>query len=147
MVMSGTPLKAILVVDDSEDDVHMLRRSAKMIGLTNAILHVASVEDAICYFKGEGRFSNRDEYPMPSLVLLDLKFNVRNGLDVLTYIRSQPGLFGVIVIAMSSTEDPAIIRRAYELGANSFLLKPFSNDALDDMLKALHHYWLTLNRT
>jgi CheY-like chemotaxis protein len=145
--MSATPLKAILVVDDFEDDVHLFLRSAKIVGLTSPIRHVDTVEDAISYVKGEGRFADRDSYPVPALVLLDLKLRGRNGAEVLKWLRSQPELVNIIVVAMTSSENPVIIKQAYQLGANSFVIKPFNADGLNEMVKGLHHYWLVMNRT
>jgi CheY-like chemotaxis protein len=138
--------KAILVVDDSEDDVCILMRSVKAVGVTCPVHCVYTAEDAICYLKGEGQFSNRDIYPQATLVLLDVKLHDRSGLDVLEWIRSQRDLASMIIVVFTSNEDPRKVKPAYELGANSFLFKPFSNKARNEVVKTLHHYWLVMNR-
>src|SRR5688572_22740822 len=145
--MTASTSKAILVVDDCEDDVKIFERAPKIVGLTVPIHCVDSVEDAICYLKGEGRFSDRVKYPMARLILLDLTLHGRSGLDVLKWVRSRPELCKAIIVAMTSSENPTMPQKAYQLGANAFLIKPFGSDATNEMVKGLHHYWFTLNRT
>ena len=140
-------LKAILVVEDCDDDFQLLMRSVKAVGLSYPVTCVDTVERAICYLKGEGEFSDRQRYPMAFLVLLDMRLAREDGLDLLRWIRPQPDLWNVIVVVTTSVEDPALMERAYRLGANSFLVKPFGNEALNEMVKNLHHYWGTMNRT
>lgn len=83
---------------------------------------------------------------MPCMVLLDLQLPQKLGLEVLEWIRQQPSLKWLIVIILSSSVHEGDIRRAYELGANAFLVKPPSTDTLADMCQALKHFWLIHNR-
>jgi CheY-like chemotaxis protein len=138
--------RAILVVDDCEDDVFMLLRSVKAVNLPHIVHCVDTVERAVCYLKGEGEFSDRERFPMAFLVLLDMKLAGQSGLDVLRWVRSNPNMWNVIVVAMTTVEDPALMEKAYLLGANSFLVKPFGMESTNEMVKALHYYWTKINR-
>jgi CheY-like chemotaxis protein len=82
-------------------------------------------EEAIAYLKGEGKYANRVEYPIPSLVLLDLKMPQKGGLEVLRWIRALPTLYRLPVLVLTISNQIADINRAYALGANSFINKSF----------------------
>jgi CheY-like chemotaxis protein len=113
-------------------------------GVTNPI-HVASDgQQAIDYLKGTGKFSNRRLYPLPALVLLDLKLPHVMGLDVLKWIRAQNDLPLVVVMLTASAEQPDIAT-AYRLRANGFLVKPSESNRLEDMARAIRDFWLTHN--
>jgi len=73
---------------------------------------------------GKGKYVSRDEYPLPTVLLLDLKMPRADGFDVLRWIQTQPSLSSLIVIVLTSSEDMRDVNRAYQLGANSFLVKP-----------------------
>ncbi|MGN6386254.1 MAG: response regulator, partial [Verrucomicrobiota bacterium] len=90
-------------------------------------------------------FGNRERYPLPQLVLLDLKMPRKSGLEVLGWIRSQPELKRVVVIVFTSSRHDEDINRAYDLGANSYLVKPVGFDALQTMIQNILHYWGELN--
>lgn len=142
--MSDHPV--ILQVEDREEDVILLQRALRRAQL-EARLHVAADgQEAIDYLGGHGRFADRAQYPLPYLVLLDLKLPLKMGLDVLGWIRAQPSLRSLIVIVLSSSIHEADVRRAYELGANAFLVKPSDTNTLTDMCQALKHFWLTHNQ-
>ena len=100
--------------------------------------------EAIDYFKGAGRFSDREQFPLPGLVLLDLKLPRVMGLDVLKWIRRESGLSLVVVLLTASAEE-ADIASAYRLGANGFLVKPCEANKLVEMAKAINDVWLTHN--
>ena len=134
----------ILLVEDDENDVFFVQQAMKKTGVLSPI-HVASDgQQAIEYFKGAGKFANREEFPLPSLVLLDLKLPYVMGLDVLKWIRQQPQA-ATIVIILSSSKDEADIAAAYRLGANGYLVKPPELSKLLDMAKSIKDYWLTHN--
>jgi CheY-like chemotaxis protein len=135
--------KTVLVVEDSEDDVRLLDRSIKAVGLTNPIRYVDSVERAIEYLKGDGEFSDRQRHPMAALVLLDMKITPHDGLDVLRWVRSQSTMRDVIVVATSSSENPMLKDKADRLGANAFSVKPLGTEARNEMVKNLHQLLLT----
>jgi CheY-like chemotaxis protein len=84
---------------------------------------------------------------MPGLLLLDLNLRGGSGLDVLKWVRSRPELCMVMIVAMTSSENPLRAQQAYQLGANSFLIKPFGTEVTNAMVRGLHHYWFTMNWT
>ena len=137
----------ILLAEDSEDDVFIFRRAFAEAGYQTALQVVRHGEEAIAYLKGEGKYSNRAEYPLPSLFLLDLKMPRKNGFDVLEWIRGEPSLRGILVVVLTTSERVEDINRAYKLGANSFLTKPINFSEFRDMLNSLHTYWTTFNRS
>jgi DNA-binding response OmpR family regulator len=136
--------RTILQVEDEEGDVFFLKLAMQKADVPNPIQIASDGQQAIDYFKGVGKFSNRVEFPLPYLVLLDLKLPRVMGLDVLKWIRQQPGL-GVIVLILSSSREEADIASAYRLGANGYLVKPAEVGLLTDMAKSIKDFWLTQN--
>ena len=136
--------KQILVVEDDENDVFFLQKAIKRAGIEIPV-HVASDgRKALDYLDGAGAFADREEFPLPTLVLLDLKLPQVMGLDVLRWIRQRPELlFPVIILSASSNE--ADIEAAYRLGANAYLVKPGVAAKLLDMVRAIKDFWLTHN--
>jgi len=126
------------------NDVFLLQHAMKKVGVANPI-HVASDgQQAIDYLKGTGKFVDREKFPLPCLVLLDLKLPYVMGLEVLKWIREQPGPALVVVVLTASGQD-ADIAAAYRLGANAYLIKPTDARIFEDMLKAFKDFWLTHN--
>lgn len=136
----------ILHVEDREEDVFLLRYAFKRAEITNPVQVVSDGQMAIDYLSGKGGFADRNQFPLPGLVLLDLQLPYVLGLDVLAWIRKQPSLKRLIVLVCSSSIYDNDIIRAYDLGANGFLVKPSDSNTLADMCKALKHFWLTHNR-
>jgi CheY-like chemotaxis protein len=131
----------ILVVEDSEDHVLLLQHAFQKAGITNPIQVVSSGEEAIAYLSGTNRFSEWKEFPLPSLVLLDLKLPGQSGFDVLSWIRHNSGLKALRVAMLTSSDLGQEIKTAYELGANVFLTKPVDLARLIDMMKCLRLHW------
>ena len=118
--MNGT----ILLVEDDENDVFFFERAMKLAGMSNP-LHVAQDgRQAIDYLKAVSDYADRAEFPLPSLVLLDLKLPRVRGLDVLKWIRGQPEFQTMIVIVFTSSGLASDIDKAYRLGANSYMVNP-----------------------
>jgi CheY-like chemotaxis protein len=136
---------SILHVEDREEDVFLLKYAFKRVGIVNAVHVVTDGQEAIDYLSGNGKFSDRMRYPLPSLVLLDLQLPQKTGLEVLEWVRQQPLLKSIIIIVHSSSIHEGDVRRAYDLGANAFLVKPSSTDSLAGMCQALKDFWLTHN--
>ena len=137
-------MKTILQVEDDANDVLFLQRAMKKAGWANPIQVASDGQEAIDYLQGAGKFADRERFPFPSLVLLDLKLPYVMGLDVLRWIRKQPGMILPVVILTASRED-ADVAAAYRLGANAFLAKPSEASQLEDMVKAIKDFWLTHN--
>lgn len=136
--------RAILLVEDDEDDVFFLQQAMQKAGVVNPLRVASNGQEAIDYLKGSGRFANREEYPLPYLALVDLKLPHVMGLDVLKWIRQQPEM-GVIVVILSSSTDEADIATAYRWGANGYLVKPSNVNKLTEMAKSIKDFWLTHN--
>jgi len=137
--------RSILVVEDDENDVMFVKMAMKRSGVTNPIQVVTDGQQALDYFQGSGKFANRSQFPIPYLVLLDLKLPFVMGLDVLAWIREQAELKSTIVIVLTSSRHTEDIRMAYQLGANAYLVKPADLDALEEMMRTLKGFWLTQN--
>lgn len=112
-----------LLVEDNEDDVFFMKRAFRDAHLPNALHVVNSGDAAIEYLSNSGRFSNRDQYPTPDMVFLDLKMPGVDGFEVLSWIREHRGLTLPVAVLTSSPED-SDRKRARELGADCYLLKP-----------------------
>jgi CheY-like chemotaxis protein len=137
-------MKTILQVEDDPNDVFLLQHAMKKMGVANPIQFVTDGQQAIDYLQGAGKFADRTKFPFPCLLLLDLKLPYVMGLDVLEWIRQQPGM-ALPVIVLSASAEEADIAAAYRLGANAFLTKPSEASKLQDMVKAIRDFWLTCN--
>jgi CheY-like chemotaxis protein len=131
-----------LVVEDNEDHILLIRRAFAKSKVVNPLQVVRSGEDALAYLEGTGRFSNRAEFPLPAIILLDLKLTGMDGFDVLRWIRQQPGLRAVRVVVLTSSNAVRDVNLAYQLGANSFLVKPVDFEDFVRVTQALQGYWL-----
>jgi CheY-like chemotaxis protein len=137
----------ILLAEDREDDILLVRRSFRKSFITNPLQVVKDGEEAIEYLSGEGRYANRAEYPLPALMLLDLKMPRKDGFEVIKWIRQQPGLRELPIVVLTSSENMRDVNTAYKLGANSFLVKPMEFEDFQAMTNFLSQYWLRLNKS
>src|SRR2546421_4942592 len=138
----GAVEAVILLAEDREDEVTLLRRAFAKANFLNPLHVVSNGDEAIDYLKGEGKYANRGEYPLPSLLLLDLKMPRKDGFEVLHWIRKQPDLSALRVIVLTSSDQIRDVNRAYEMGANSFLVKPVDFGSFVEVTRALRGYWL-----
>lgn len=136
---------SILHVEDDDDDFFFVQRAAKTIGLTCKITRACDGQEALDYLSGEGSFSNRKEFPIPSLVLLDMKLPRMMGMEVLRWIRANPELRSLVVIVFSSSPVTNDVDNAYDLGVNSFLVKPSGMDKFEHVLRLIRDYWLKVS--
>ncbi len=135
---------SILHVDDDQNDLILLEHACRAANLSYSVKSAADGDMAIAYLSGRGSYGNRLTHPLPALVLLDLKMPRKSGFEVLTWIRSQPSLKRMLVFIFTSSRHQEDIDKAYELGANAYLVKPVGFERLVDELKALDT-WLMLN--
>jgi CheY-like chemotaxis protein len=135
----------ILVADDDADEVVLLRLAFMKAGLQNSLLAVADGEECVEYLRGDGKFADRFQYPMPQLLLLDLKMPRLNGIQVLTWIRSQSQLKQLPVIVLTGSTFDSDITRAYAAGANSFLPKLLDPAGLASQVKGIVDFWIGLS--
>ena len=136
----------VLHVEDDSNDILLLRCAFQKAGVEAPPANVGDGLEAEDYLAGRGAYSDRAKHPLPSLVLLDIKLPKKSGLEVLEWMRAQPDLRLIPVIMLTSSQNSGDIRRAYELGANSYLVKPAEIGTLVEMVKALNVYWMTYNR-
>ena len=136
----------ILLVEDNPDDAELLTYAFGKAGITNPIILVDDGEKAVRYVKGDADYSDRSEFPLPALILLDLKLPRHSGFEVLQVIRSTEATRRTPVVVLTSSNQEHDIRRAYDLGANAYLVKPVGGDALTTMMNSFRAFWIQLNR-
>ena len=137
--------QVILLVEDDPNDALLIQRAMRKANLVNRVVHLDDGEKAINYLGGTGAYADRSQNPLPVLMLLDLKLPRRSGHEVLSWVRVQPDLKRLPVVILTSSSERSDIAKAYDLGANSYLVKPVTFDGLFDMVKVLHPYWMVLN--
>ena len=135
-----------LLVEDNDDHVVLIRRAFTKSKVINPLQVVRTGEDAIAYLEGTGGFSNRAEFPLPALILLDLKLTGMDGFDVLRWIRQQPTLRAIRVVVLTSSNAIGDVNLAYQLGANSFLVKPTDFSRYLEIAQLLKAWWLDYNQ-
>src|SRR5258706_8970894 len=136
----------ILHVEDDSNDVLLFDHACRKAGIDSNIQVVTDGQEALAYLQGTDKFENRADHPVPTLVVLDIKLPRVSGFDLLSWMRSEKHLRRLPVIVLTSSNQPADIKRAYDLGANSYLVKPVALDALVALAKGIEGYWLSLNQ-
>jgi CheY-like chemotaxis protein len=139
------PSLPLLLVDDNDDDIFFTKQAIKHAQITHPVQAVSDGQEAIDYLNGTGKFKDRAAYPLPLLVLLDLKMPRKGGLEVVQWIRQQPSLKTIVIVILTTSLERSDVDKAYQFGANSFLQKPSNTEVLADMMIALKDYWLTHN--
>jgi CheY-like chemotaxis protein len=135
-----------LLVEDNEDHILLFKRAFSKSNVLNPLHVVRNGHEAMCYLQGSGRYRDRDEFPLPALVLLDLKLPGIDGFEVLSWIRQQPLFKTLRVIVLTSSNEIRDVNRAYQLGANSFLVKPAELEDLNHLTQAISGYWVWLDK-
>src|SRR3954466_119132 len=131
----------ILVAEDDEDYVILIRQVFQKAHIPNPIHVVWNGEEAIWYLKGLGKYANRDEFPLPDIFLLDLKMPRVNGFEVLKWVRSQPSLAALRILVLTSSDEIRDVNEAYQLGANSFLVKPMDFEDFTHLSRLIADFW------
>lgn len=137
----------ILLAEDEEDYVLLIKHAFSQAAIPNPLHVVWNGQEAIAYLMGAGVYANRAEYPLPDLLLLDLKMPRVNGFEVLEWVRQQPGLAGLPVLVLTSSEDLRDVNRAYQLGANSFLVKPLDFQDVIQLSRLIQDFWLKASKS
>jgi two-component system, response regulator len=137
----------ILIVEDNPDDAELAIRALKKSHLANNVTHLIDGAEALDFLFGTGPYIDRDVNNVPKVILLDLKMPKVNGLEVLQRIKAEPLTKMIpVVILTSSAEDPDI-KRSYELGANSYIVKPVEFNNFAKIISELGMYWLVINKS
>jgi len=135
----------ILLAKDNEDYALLFRRALQAAQINASLDVVRDGQEAVDYLAGVGPYTDRIQHPFPKLLLLDLKMPRMDGFEVLSAIRQRMGLTQLPVVVLTHSDNPADVKRAYELGATSYFRKPDSLEGLDEMIHVLHAYWLKFN--
>jgi len=143
-MVSLVKIHSILMAEDDDNDVFFVERAFKQAQIANPLQRVKDGEEAMAYLRGDNEYADRDKYPLPYLLLVDLKMPRKNGFEVIAWLRQQPGLKRLPVVVLTSSKEDPDVNRAYELGANTYLVKPVKFEGLVDMMKTLNLYWLIL---
>jgi two-component system, response regulator len=140
------PLKSIVILmaDDDEEDRMLARDALREARLANDLRFVTDGEALMAYLRHQPPFAGPGNAPTPGLILLDLKMPKKNGYEVLQEIRSDPALRRIPVVALTTSKSEEDIARTYDLGVNSFIIKPVTFEGLVETMRELGRYWFRL---
>lgn len=137
--------EVILLVEDNPRDVILVQRAFNKANVSPLLQVVSDGDKAVAYLAGEDPYHDRVQYPLPILMLLDLKLPRRSGAEVLMWLKQQPGLRRLPVVVLTASREYADVNRIYDLGANAYIVKPVAFDSLVEIVKALNLHWLIFN--
>jgi CheY-like chemotaxis protein len=132
----------ILYAEDDEDDVFLMKRAFKLVGIDHPLRIVPDGKSAIEFLSALDGRSTREEFPMPCLLLLDLKMPRESGFDVIRWARACPATSALPIVVVTSSNQESDMHRAYLLGANGYVIKPGRPDELLLAVKGIRNYWL-----
>ncbi|MEW8298579.1 MAG: response regulator [Candidatus Thiodiazotropha sp.] len=135
----------ILLVEDSRMDVELTLDAFKEARLSNRIEVAYSGQQALDYLFGNDHFANRSQHPLPDLILLDLKMPGIDGFEVLKHLKATPLSKRIPVVILTSSKEEGDRALSYDIGANSYLVKPVAFTGFIEVVRQIEDYWLTLN--
>lgn len=138
--------ETILLVEDNPRDILLVKRAFHKAGITNPIQVVSDGDAAVLYLSGEAPYSDRNLYPLPAVILLDLKLPRRSGAEVLMWLRQQPILKRLPVVILTASQEYTDVNRLYDLGANAYMLKPVAFDNLVEIVAIINQHWIIFNQ-
>ena len=138
--------EVILLAEDDENDIALLRLAIRRSSMSSFLHVVRDGEECIAYLEGVGKYANRNEYPLPALLLLDLNMPRKDGFEVLRWIRDHPDVNRLRVAVLTTSDHIYDVNRAYDLGANSFLVKTRQLEDFVAQIDAIQSYWISLSR-
>jgi len=136
----------ILLVEDNQSDVFLVERAFQKARLPHLLQVVEDGDQAVAYLSGAGPYADRSRFPLPLFVLLDLKLPRKSGFEVLEWLRRQPAIRRVPVVVLSSSDHLEDVNRAYDTGANSYVVKVADPVAVAELARAIEQYWVNLNQ-
>jgi len=143
--MADETFRTILIIEDESADAALLLRGFEKAQVLNPVVHLTNGDDALRYLAGKGQYADRKKYPLPALMLLDLKLPGMTGIQLLQWMRVQGEIKRIPVVVLTSDENPDTINAAYDLGANSYLVKPGNAAEINRMVQTIQRYWMKLN--
>lgn len=135
----------ILLVEDSRMDIELTLDAFKQARLSNHIEVADNGQQALDYLLGNEQYADRIKHPLPDLILLDLKMPGIDGFEVLSRIKQTPGIKRIPVVILTSSKEEGDRALSYDIGANSYLVKPVAFTGFIDVVRRIEDYWLTLN--
>lgn len=135
----------ILLVEDNRMDVELTLDAFGEAHLGNKVYVANNGQEALDYLFGNGKYAERDQYPLPDIVLLDLKMPGIDGFEVLRQVKQAPVLKRLPIIVLTSSTQDGDRAMSYDCGANSYLVKPVSFEGFLEVVGKINDYWLTLN--
>jgi CheY-like chemotaxis protein len=133
---------SVLLVEDDDNDVILVKHTLKKARIQNPLQVVSDGEEAVEYLKGDGKYEDRDCWPLPELIVMDIKMPRLSGFDVLEWLKGNGGpLRRIPIVIVSSSDNPDDINRAYELGANAYMVKPMDSRGVEHLFQSITHYW------
>jgi CheY-like chemotaxis protein len=133
---------SILLAEDDPNDVFLLQLALEKARISNPLIITQDGQQAVSYLNGDGPFADRDKYPLPALLLLDLKMPGMDGFDVLAFLNRCQDLRGLPVVVLSSSDHPSDLEKARRLGVTDYRVKPQDFAALVELAQELHARWL-----
>jgi two-component system, response regulator len=144
--MEGNEVE-ILLVEDNPSDAELTKRALKKNNLANRVFHVKDGEEALEFIFAKGAYSGRSIENTPRVILLDLKLPKVNGIEVLQQIKADERTKNIPVVVLTSSREDSDLAKCYELGVNSYIVKPVEFDNFVKAISDLGFYWLLLNQT
>jgi CheY-like chemotaxis protein len=140
-IMDDSDKFTVLLVEDDLNDIFLVKRAFKKANIPNPLQVVTDGAEAINYLQGTEKYADRDHYPLPHLIVMDITMPRMTGFEVLEWIKADAVLRRVPVIIVSSSDQAADINRAYELGANAYMIKPVNFRSVETLFQSITHYW------
>ena len=131
----------VLLVEDDLNDIFLVKRAFKMARIQNPLQVVTDGEEAMNYMLGAGKYADRATYPLPKLIVMDIKMPRRTGFEVLEWVKRDQLLRRIPIVIVSSSDNPADINHAYESGVNAYMVKPVDFRRVEHLFDSLTHYW------
>lgn len=135
-----------MLVEDNLNDAELTIRSLKKVNLANNLVHVQDGEQALDFIFCQGEFSGRNKQQYPKVILLDIKMPKVDGIEVLRQIKTNGATRSIPVVVMTSSREEQDIVTSYELGVNSYVVKPVNFEAFAKAVSDLGLYWLITNQ-
>ncbi|PAW77628.1 MAG: hypothetical protein B9S32_10115 [Verrucomicrobia bacterium Tous-C9LFEB] len=134
--------RIILMVEDNDDDAFITSRAFNSAQVDVTIKRAEDGQSAMDYLEGGGVYADRKTYPLPDIVLLDLKLPRKSGLEVLQWVRKHPTLHPMVILVLTSSSERADVEAAYQLHVNAYVVKPTSINHMVDIARHIHSFWL-----
>lgn len=136
----------ILLVEDNPDDAHLAIRELKKHNLANKLVWVKDGEEALDFIFAQGQFTDRNANQMPKVILLDLKLPKIDGLEVLKTLREKEDTKLLPVVVLTSSQEDQDIIQTYNLGVNSYIVKPVDFENFSKAIREVGYYWVVVNQ-